>query len=41
MSLDNIQFPAMVLQNLYSKTLFDLKTDARALIHPKQGQFLI
>ena len=26
MSLDNIQLPGIVLQNLYSKSLFDLKT---------------
>ncbi len=26
MSLDNIQFPAVVIQNLYSKYLFDLKS---------------
>ncbi len=26
MSLDNIQFPALVIQNLYGKSLFDLKT---------------
>lgn len=37
MSLDNIQFPAMVLQNLYSKTLFDLKTDGQSIDSPETG----
>ena len=27
MSLDNIQLPAMILQGLYSKSLYDLETD--------------
>jgi len=29
MSLDNIQFPSIVLQNLYSKSLVDLKTGSQ------------
>ena len=37
MSLDNIQFPAMVLQNLYSKTLFDLKTEGQDMVSPETG----
>lgn len=37
MSLDNIQFPAVVMQNLYSKSLFDLKTGNPDLALPKSG----
>lgn len=31
MSLDNIQLPAMILQGLYSKSLYDLETDKSVL----------
>lgn len=35
MSLDNIQVPPIVLQDLYKKTLFDLKTDGQAMVSPE------
>ena len=37
MSLDNIQFPASVLQNMYSKSLFDLKQDKPDLALSQPG----
>lgn len=37
MSLDNIQFPPIVLQDLYKKTLFDLKTGGQAVVTTETG----
>lgn len=37
MSLDNIQVPPIVLQDLYKKTLFDLKAGEQAMVSPETG----
>jgi hypothetical protein len=37
MSLDNIQFSPIVLQDLYKKTLFDLKTGGQPMVSPEAG----
>ncbi len=37
MSLDNIQLPAMILQGLYSKSLYDLETDKSVSDHIQPG----